>query len=334
MTAPSRAGLRAGALFAGIGGFCRGFHQAGVSTAWAIEVDPFAVATYTANFPDVTALKRDVQEVSVKTADLEPVDILHAGFPCQSFSQAGMREGFQDPRGRLFFEIIRIIREFKDRQPKALVLENTPYLRYGEGGAWFLELQREIQKAGYWFREANCAELNTYDITALPQQRVRLFMVAFSIKHFRSGKFLFPTTKITAPKKLDDYIDFYGAQGDEYYLNSENRYHKMITRKVGNTNCVYQLRKYEVRAKSPGVCPTLTANMGLGGHNVPFIVDRRGLRKLTEHECLKLQGFSDFRFPDEVPRARRYTQVGNAVTVPVAELLAHRLTDKFERELL
>ncbi len=145
MTAPSRAGLRAGALFAGIGGFCRGFHQAGVPTAWAIEVDPFAVATYTQNFPDVTTLERDVQEVSVKTADLEPVDILHAGFPCQSFSQAGIRQGFQDPRGRLFFEIIRIIREFKDRQPKALVLENTPYLRYGEGGAWFLELQREIQ---------------------------------------------------------------------------------------------------------------------------------------------------------------------------------------------
>ena len=73
--------------------------------------------------------------------------------------------------------------------------------------------------------------------------------------------------------------------------------------------------------------------MGLGGHNVPFIVDSRGLRKLTEYECLKLQGFSKFRFPDEVPRACRYTQVGNAVTVPVAELLAHRLIEKFDGEL-
>jgi DNA (cytosine-5)-methyltransferase 1 len=108
----------------------------------------------------------------------------------------------------------------------------------------------------------------------------------------------------------------------------------MISRRVNDKNCVYQLRKYEVRAKSPGICPTLTANMGLGGHNVPFVVDRRGLRKLTEQECLRLQGFSDFRFPDEVPRARRYTQVGNAVTVPVAELVAQRVIEKFRREIL
>jgi DNA (cytosine-5)-methyltransferase 1 len=333
MAAPCEAGLRAGALFSGIGGFCMGFHRAGVPTAWAIEMDPFAVATYTTNFPEVHTLERDVRGVSLKETDLEPVDILHAGFPCQSFSQAGARMGFQDSRGRLFYEIIRLIQEFKDRKPKAVILENTPYLRYGQGGAWFLELQREIQKAGYWFRETNCAELNAYDITALPQQRVRLFMVAFSISHFKSGRFTFPNEKVTDPKRLDQYIDFRGSQNDEYYLNSENRYYRMISRRVNDRNCVYQLRKYEVRAKSPGVCPTLTANMGLGGHNVPFIVDRRGLRKLTEQECLKLQGFGEFRFPDEVPRAHRYTQVGNAVTVPVAELLAQRVAEKFRREI-
>jgi DNA (cytosine-5)-methyltransferase 1 len=334
MTARCEKGLRAGALFSGIGGFCIGFHRAGVPTAWAIEMDPFAVATYTTNFPDVYTLERDVRGVSLKDTDLEPIDILHAGFPCQSFSQAGGRTGFRDPRGQLFYEIIRIIREFGDRKPKALILENTPYLRYGEGGAWFLELQREIQKAGYWFREANCAELNAYDVTVLPQQRVRLFMVAFSTKHFRSGKFSFPSDKVTDTKRLEDYIDFYGSQDDQYYLNRENRYHKMISRRVNDKNCVYQLRKYEVRAKDPGVCPTLTANMGLGGHNVPFVVDQRGLRKLTEQECLGLQGFSDFTFPDEVPRARRYTQVGNAVTVPVAELVAQRVVEKFRREIL
>jgi DNA (cytosine-5)-methyltransferase 1 len=168
MVAHCEDGLRAGALFSGIGGFCMGFHRAGVPTAWAIEMDPFAMATYTANFPAVPTLERDVQKIGVKQADLEPVDILHAGFPCQSFSQAGVRRGFEDPRGQLFYEIIRIIQEFKDRQPKALILENTPFLRYGEGGAWLLELQREIQKAGYWFRETNCAELNAYDITELP----------------------------------------------------------------------------------------------------------------------------------------------------------------------
>jgi DNA (cytosine-5)-methyltransferase 1 len=74
--------LRAGALFSGIGGFCMGFHRAGVSTAWAIEIDPFAVATYTTNFPNIQTLERDVRGVSLRDTDLEPVDILHAGFPC------------------------------------------------------------------------------------------------------------------------------------------------------------------------------------------------------------------------------------------------------------
>lgn len=149
MTALCGSGLRAGALFSGIGGFCMGFHRVGVPTLWAIEMDPFAVATYKANFPIAHTLQRDVRGISVDDTNLEPVDILHAGFPCQSFSQAGGRRGFHDPRGQLFYEIIRIINEFRENKPKALILENAPYLRYGEGGAWFLELQREIQKAGY-----------------------------------------------------------------------------------------------------------------------------------------------------------------------------------------
>jgi DNA (cytosine-5)-methyltransferase 1 len=159
-------------------------------------------------------------------------------------------------------------------------------------------------------------------------------MVAFSMTHFKSGKFEFPTERTVKPKNLDDFIDFNGIQDDEYYLPEDNRYHKMISKRVNDRKCLYQLRKYEVRAKGPGVCPTLTANMGLGGHNVPFLIDGRGLRKLTEYECLKLQGFQNFLFPENVPRARRYTQVGNSVAVPVADLLAQRVVAKFQREAL
>lgn len=321
--------MRAGALFSGIGGFCLGFRKAGIRTAWAIDNDPFAKETYRTNVKGVRFINDDIERVSVSSCDLEPVDVLHAGFPCQSFSQAGGRTGFEDPRGRLFYEIIRIIAEFKDRKPKVLVLENSPYLRYGEGGAWFLELQRQIQRAGYWFRESNCAELDAYDITALPQHRTRLYMVAFSTAHFLSGKFRFPVEKDAAPKRLDKYVDFKGKKADEYYLPEENRYYKMITKKVTRGRCLYQLRKYEVRAKEPDTCPTLTANMGLGGHNVPFVLDRRGLRKLTEDECLRLQGFpEEFSFPDGVPRWRRYSQVGNSVTPLVAELLARRVRER------
>lgn len=256
--------MKAGALFAGIGGFCVGFHDAGIGTAWAVDNDSFCNETYQKNINSVRLIPEDIQSVFVRKHDLEPVDILHAGFPCQSFSQAGGKQGFDDPRGKLFFEIIRLIDEFGDKKPRVLVLENSPYLRYGEGGIWFLELQKHIQRAGYWFRETSCAELNAYDVTELPQQRVRLYMVAFSRDHFRSSKLNLTTEKNLIPKRLDKYIDFEGEQADEYYLDPENRYFKMITGRVRNRRSLYQLRKYEVRAKEPETCPTLTANMGLG----------------------------------------------------------------------
>jgi DNA (cytosine-5)-methyltransferase 1 len=107
----------------------------------------------------------------------------------------------------------------------------------------------------------------------------------------------------------------------------------MISREVEDKMCIYQLRKFMVRVKEPNVCPTLTANMGLGGHNVPFIHDAKGLRKLTEYECLKLQGFpDDYSFPESVQRAKRYMQIGNSIAVPVATLIGRVVRDKINKE--
>lgn len=334
--------LTAGALFSGIGGFCLGFERAGIKTAWAIENNSLAVKTYEHNIKKVRIIKKtgdepaSILDVSVKNAELEPIDVLHAGFPCQSFSQAGGRKGFDDPRGQLFYEVIRIVKEFKDRKPSVIVLENSPHIRHGNGGSWFIELTKEIKKAGYWFRDTNCAELDPYVLTPLPQKRIRLFMVAFNIDHFKNGKINFPNKKNECAKNLANYIDFSGSQDDDsYYLHEENRYHRMISNEVEDKTCIYQLRKFLVRVKDPGVCPTLTANMGLGGHNVPFIHDSKGLRKLTEFECLRLQGFpAGFTFTEEVPRAKRYIQVGNSIAVPVATLLAEAVKEKIEKERL
>lgn len=332
-TAPEAAQFTCGGLFAGIGGFCLGFEEAGFRTRWAVELDESAAKTYSANLEHVSLIERSVEAVSVACDALGPVDVLHAGFPCQSFSQAGERRGFDDPRGRLFFEIIRLIREFGADRPKVLVLENAPFLRWGQGGAWFLELERAIRKAGYWFGPGNCAELTTNELTELPQQRTRLFMVALSMSAFRSGRFDFPSERDTRPKNMRRWVDFDGAVDPDYYLPAENRYYSMISSLVTDRECLYQLRKYQVRAKERGVCPTLTANMGLGGHNVPFIMNCRGLRKLTEFECLALQGFPEgFRFPDDVPRAKRYVQVGNAVSVPVAKLIAESVLARLLEE--
>lgn len=326
---------KSGALFSGIGGFCLGFAEAGVRTVWAVEHDLAAVSTYNHNLKGVQVIPKDVREVHVSTNDLEPVDILHAGFPCQSFSVAGEKQGFDDDRGKLFFEIIRIINEFKDKRPSVLVLENSPHIRHGDGGSWFLELTTAIKKAGYWFRDTNCAELDSYELTQLPQRRNRLFMVAFSTQKFKNGRMTFPENKWVGEKDLSKYIDFSGRQEDFYYLDGENRYHNMITQQAENRNCIYQLRKYLVRVQDSDVCPTLTANMGQGGHNVPFVFDSHGLRKLTEYECLRLQGFPEkFKFPEDVARPKRYMQVGNSVAVPVVGLLAKAVREKMQKELL
>jgi DNA (cytosine-5)-methyltransferase 1 len=155
-------------------------------------------------------------------------------------------------------------------------------------------------------------------------------MVALSTKHFSRNRFEFPNIEVAEKKDISKYIDFNANIDKDYYLDKNNRYYELITKAVKDKSCIYQLRKYQVRAKEKGVCPTLTANMGTGGHNVPFIMNGVGLRKLTEFECLKLQGFpKTFSFPDDVPKGQRYKQVGNAVCVPVAELVAKKVQELF-----
>ena len=331
--------LKAGALFAGIGGFCLGFEKHNIKTAWAVENELSAVTTYKNNVKNANVLEDasgplSILNVGVDKNQLCPVDILHAGFPCQSFSMAGERKGFDDPRGMLFYEIIRIINEFGDKKPSVIVLENSPNLKSGDGGRWFLELTKQIKKAGYWFRESNTYELNAYDYTHVPQNRNRLFMIAFSADVFKNGRLDLDLNTNESSKDLRQFIDFDSHLDDDtYYLDEDNRYYQMISEKENDPYCIYQLRKYLVRVKEPGICPTLTANMGLGGHNVPFIFDKKGLRKLTEFECLKLQGFPDwYKFPEEVARAKRYQQVGNSVVPVLIEKIAKAIKLKIELE--
>jgi DNA (cytosine-5)-methyltransferase 1 len=337
--ASDKISISAGALFAGIGGFCAGFKSLGIETKWAVENDVSAVATYSENFGYDKVISRNgvplsITDVSVSESKLDPVDILHAGFPCQSFSIAGDRKGFDDPRGMLFYEIIRIVKEFGESRPSVLLLENAPNLKIGDSGSWFIELSAQIKKAGYWFRDSNAYELDSFDYTNLPQKRKRLFMVAFATNRFKNGKLNIDLPKVDKHKSICDFVDFDSQLDDEtYYLDTNNRYYKMIAKKACDPKSVMQLRKYEVRVKDLNVVPTLTANMGLGGHNVPFIFDRKGMRKLTEYECLKIQGFPEgFVFPEEVSRPKRYQQVGNSVVPPLISLIASTLKNKIEGE--
>lgn len=315
----------AGCLFAGIGGFCSGlknakFSQGRIKVLWANEKDKHAAETYRKNYR-TRLITKDVRDLSVEADGLEPVDILTAGFPCQSFSLAGDQKGFKDERGQLFYEILRIVREFGSQKPSILLLENVPNLKYGGGGAWFDKVVGGIQAAGYWFNRHNCRVLNTLEITSLPHHRERLFMVAMS-DQFVCNNFEFPGVN-GKPAPLHDFMDKNIPASDRCYrIKPGNRYHEMIARKMeeGDKKSIYQLRRSYVR-ESKGKCPTLTANMGGGGWNVPFVKGKRGIRQLTVSECARLQGLGRISFPEGVPENERYRQIGNAVSVPVAQKL-------------
>ena len=147
--------LTCGSLFSGIGGFCYGFEDAGFNTLWALDSDDDAVATYSLNFQHVDVVHENLIEFNRSKRRLPPVDVMHAGFPCQSFSQAGGRKGFDDPRGQLFFEIFKFVRNMGDDRPPVLLLENSPYLMWGKNGEWFDTVRLELQRAGYWFGPGN-----------------------------------------------------------------------------------------------------------------------------------------------------------------------------------
>jgi DNA (cytosine-5)-methyltransferase 1 len=312
-----------GSLFCGIGGFCFGFEQEGFKTLWANDLDNEAIAAYQLNFPSVKTLCEDIRRLNDVEYPFEPVDILHAGFPCQSFSKAGNRLGFNDDRGLLFFEIMKLIKRLGVDKPKMLVFENSPNLTMGDGGMWFETIRKEIQRAGYWFDDPNAVVIDARKNAGLPQRRERLFMVATSKAWFDYNPFCGPISSVDV-RSLEAMLDL-GKVDDEYYfLSEENKYGAWISKeaKKHSETRLLQLRKIELRPQPYGMCPTLTANMGVGGHNVPFLLDHGRLRKLTERECLRLQGFPEqFEWP-ELCHGSRYRLIGNSVSPPVANILA------------
>ncbi|WP_167731824.1 DNA (cytosine-5-)-methyltransferase [Kerstersia gyiorum] len=319
--------LRVGSLFAGIGGFCRAYLAEGFRVVWANELDSFAATTYRANYHDVHLYEKSIEDLSVIHDALQPVDVLTAGFPCQPFSVAGSQKGFDDPRGKLFFEIVRLLKEFGPRRPKIVVLENVPGLLSHAKGATFSKMVNSLQSAGYWFMPPSCYEiLNTMKLTDIPQSRERLFMVALSWDYFNEFNFQFPMPQGVATRPVRDFLALNERAEDSLYFDPESRWGKLFEESMreGNPDGVYQLRRYYVRENKSDAVFTLTANMGEGGHNVPTIKDDWGIRKLSPEECARLQGFEkeEFIFPAEISRSQRYRQVGNAVTVPLVRLLA------------
>ena len=149
-------------------------------------------------------------------------------------------------------------------------------------------------------------------------------MVAASRDHFSYNPFE-PPEPVGTLRALEDIVDRSSRGAPESYLRPDNRYYQMIENEMlkGESKLnVYQLRRSYVREKKNGLCPTLTANMGIGGHNVPFVRDKWGIRRLSVDEVARLQGFDNINFPDDMLESERYRLLGNAVCVKLARLVA------------
>jgi DNA (cytosine-5)-methyltransferase 1 len=169
--------------------------------------------------------------------------------------------------------------------------------------------------------------LNTCKITKVPQNRERIYIVCFTDKKlFNKFNFDFPEVKCDPIKNfLEQNIP------DKYYYDDRFSVYDSIKKEITtvNENVIYQYRRYYVRENKNKICPTLTANMGSGGHNVPLLRDNKGIRKLTPRECFNLQGFpSNYLLPN-ISDSGLYKLAGNAVSIPVIELVINKILRLF-----
>lgn len=308
-------GLKVASLFAGIGGICYGFKQSGAKIVWANEIDKDACKTYRHNFGDKYLVEGDIKEIDPNS--IPDIDILNGGFPCQAFSVAGYRKGFDDERGNLFFEITRIL---EVKKPRAILLENVKNLEGHDHGNTFKVIKEQLELLGY---HVHHKVLNTMEYGNVPQNRERIYIVGFLSKE-AYDKFTYPE-EIPLTKTIHDIIDVTDKKPlGLYYENS--KYYPELVKTMTKKDTVYQWRRVYCRENKSNVCPTLTANMGTGGHNVPLILDDFGIRKLTPEECVGFQGFpKEFSFPSDIGNASKYKQAGNSVSVPVIKRIAENM---------
>jgi len=304
-------------LFAGIGGFRLAMQNVGGKCIYTSEWEPNAQQTYRANFGEIPF--GDITKERTKDYIPPDFDILCAGFPCQAFSIAGYRKGFSDTRGTLFFDIEQIIEKHK---PKVVFLENVKNLISHDDGKTFKVITDVLEnKLGY---KVYTKVLNSMTHANIPQNRERIFIVAFDPNQVENClNFKFPS-EIKLTKTIHNILEK-GKQDDRLYYNKQHPYYPELEKTMTSKDTVYQWRRIYVRENKSNVCPTLTANMGAGGHNVPLIKDDFGIRKLTPRECFSFQGYPQNYILPKIANSKLYMQAGNSVTTTLIERISNEI---------
>ncbi len=305
-------------LFAGIGGFRIALQNVGGKCVYTSEWNIDSQKTYRENFGEVPF--GDITKNVTKNYIPDDIQILCAGFPCQAFSIAGNRKGFQDTRGTLFFDVEKII---EAKRPKVVFLENVKNLvSHDKGNTFKVILEILEEKLGY---KAYTKVLNSSTHANVPQNRERIFIVAFDKEQvLNHGDFKFPEA-IPLTRTIHDILEK-GKQADNLYYKKDHQYYPELEKTITSKDTIYQWRRVYVRENKSQVCPTLTANMGTGGHNVPLILDDYGIRKLTPKECFAFQGYPmDKYILPNIANSKLYMQAGNSVTTPLIERISQEI---------
>lgn len=340
-------------LFAGIGGIRLPFQQLGGECVFSSEWDKFAQRTYAANYGEVPS--GDITQIVA--SDIPDHDILMGGFPCQSFSQAGLKKGFEDTRGTMFFEIQRILGE---KRPKVFLLENVKQLKGHDKGRTLQTIlniltgesdlplddvpmsddAREAlgKKLNYWvdYKVLRAADFG------IPQNRERIFIVGFDRDYFGENidfnkifKWPEPTNQPTKVGDILESQEILDALEDKYTI-SDKLWAGHLRRKAehgikGNGF------GYSLFNRESSYTNTISARYYKDGSEV--LIDQSHLgknpRKLTPRECARLQGFPDDFIVDAVSQGQIYKQFGNSVCVKVIQAVAKQIVtvlDQLETE--
>lgn len=334
-------------LFAGIGGIRLPFQKQGGKCVFTSEIDKYAQKTYFANYGEYPS--GDITQIRAK--DIPDHDLLLAGFPCQAFSQAGLKQGFKDTRGTMFFEIQRILAE---KRPKMFLLENVKRLRTDKKGETFqtiydiltgqhkdgipddVPMSEEAREAlshklNYW---VGYAVLRAADFGA-PQNRERIFIVGFNKDYFdkiENFDELFSFPKPTHSKtRVGDILEAVPAD-DTVYTISDNLWAGHQKRKdqhiTKGNGFGYSLFNHDSEYTN-----TISARYYKDGSEALIDQSQYGKnpRMLTPRECARLQGFPEEFLTDAVSKTQAYKQFGNSVCVKVVEAVAEQMILTFHK---
>ena len=303
-------------LFSGIGGLRIPFDLLGWKCVFSSDIDRNACETYQLNFKHDSY--NDITKINYNL--IPDHNLLLGGFPCQAFSVAGYRKGFLDERGTLIFNILEII---KNKTPKLILLENVRNLITHNNGETFKIIIENITKLGY---DVQWHLLNLLNF-GIPQNRERVYIIGI-LKGKQVYKMEINKKKL---ENISKFVDFNKKVDQKFYYHN-TKYEKMLDECWDKESIFYQIRRKYIRKNKNNVCPTLTANMGMGGHNVPIIKAKHGWRKLTPRECFNLMGFPiKYKLPN-IANSHLYKQAGNSVGVPVIKELANNIDGIFNNE--